>query len=63
VQIPGPGGEYWIVDLDERVPRRITLPSVAMDQLWLLPDGEHVIYRLWLPGEADVWLLEIEEGR
>ena len=63
VNLPGPAGQYWLLDLDTLEKRQITLPSVAMIYLRLLPDGEHAVYHFGPPPEADIWLLEIEEGR
>ncbi len=57
------GQQWWLLDLETLEKQLITTPSVAMNQLWLLPDGEHAVYVFDAPVEADIWLLEIEEGR
>jgi Tol biopolymer transport system component len=63
VNPPGVGAEWWLLDLQTLEKQQITLPSVAMSGLWLLPDGEHALYVFGPGPEADIWLLEIEEGR
>jgi len=63
VNPPGVGQQWWLLDWETLEKQLITTPSVAMNQLWLLPDGEHAVYVFNTPVEADIWLLEIEEGR
>ena len=63
VNPPGPGVQYWILDLETREAQPITTPSVSFNYLRSLPDGEHVLYLTGPPDQADIWLLEIEEGR
>ena len=60
---PGVGWQWWWLDLETLAKRQIVTPSVAMLELWLLPDGEHAVYVMPLPPEADIYLLEIEEGQ
>ncbi|MCH7825802.1 MAG: serine/threonine-protein kinase, partial [Acidobacteria bacterium] len=60
-----PGGalrEWWVIDIETLEKQQISLPSPLMQDLWLLPDGEHAIYVFGPPPESDVWLLEIEDN-
>ena len=64
---PAGVGDWRILDLATGDERPITFTNVPpgsntiIDNLWLLPDGETLIFRYSPPAEWDAWLLEIEE--
>jgi Tol biopolymer transport system component len=58
----GPFFEWWIIDLETLEQRQITVPDPTVNDLWLLPDGEHVVYQMTREPEFNVWMLEIAEG-
>ena len=58
----GPFFEWRLMDPETLEEQVISSPDIGIFQLFLLPDGETVVYVHQPDPEYDVWLLEIEEG-